>query len=413
MDPGGQGGAEDCLEGEPRWACDPSYWTPVSVEPNICKFYKIDLEKAKFPPLLWSSCGPGCGVTSVQFSPEHSLAAVHSSGAFFQGGEVYLKLDIAWPDPKPGRMSAFVRASDGIVVNAFQQTSSPGVSCGTLQYGRNAPSHLIYSSYLSKEDEKSSGYVSGRFESSNGFSWNPFLARNLGIPTSAFEYEKGWGILAGGKIGLIHSPAQKEFEVVGYSPGYSTSGYGPVIVWPGSYSSDMWQSLQRYHEKQGVTTILEKAAAPTINRVALSENHLAWISTDGIDGKYKNAFLSWSPSPKNPTLISQESIQTISLPVDTGLLQLQIFNDFAVTSGHISPALGSYRLFVVHMPSKKIWMIPTHPEYRFSWMLGISPDEIFISAKSDLIWHPTAFDKIVRLRLDHLDELEAAWTPAP
>jgi hypothetical protein len=349
----------------------------------------------------------------VKFSSEHSLKAVHSSGAFFQGGEVYLKLDIAWPDPKPGRISAFVRASDGVVVNAFQQTSSPGVSCGTLQYGRNAPSHLIYSSYLSKEDEKSSGYVSGRFESSNGFSWNPFLARDLGIPTSAFEYEKGWGILAGGKIGLIHSPSQKEFEVVGYSPGYSTSGYGPVIVWPGSYSSDMWQSLQRYHEKEGVTTILEKAAAPTINRVALSENHLAWISTDGIGGKYEKAFLSWVSSTSTSTPISPGAIQTLILPADNGLASLKTYDDFAITSASTTAEPGSYRILVIRLSTGKLWKLPHPPGNWFFYLLGMGPDEAFFSAKSDLTGHPTAFDKIVRLRLDHLDELEAAWTSAP
>jgi hypothetical protein len=403
---GGQAGSSDCLEGEPPWACDPSYWLPTPVEANSCDFKQIDLNKAVFQPLQWSSCGPGCDITKIHFDKVNK--AYHSSGAFLQEGEMYLKLDTGWAEPKPQRMSLILRVSDSTVYSAYKSNAE---SCGTLQYARNTPSHMIYYAYPKGSNE--SGYASGKFFNDKGILWNSTIIENLGIPAAAFEFDQGWGIVAGGLVGLHTSSNQKIFQVIGASPAYSAKGHGSEIVWPGPPVSGLFQTLRRYSKTDGTSIILEKSVTSTINSVALSDKYLAWINTDGIGGKYEKAFLSWTPHPSLPSPIPLDTIQTMEIPAATGISQLHTLGEFAVTAAHTSEELGSYRMIFVHLATKKMWQIPHPPGNWFFWVLGMSPKEILVSVKTDLAGQPTSFDKIIRLRLDRLDEIEAAWQPVP
>lgn len=392
------------------WLDDTRVWSAVSGG-DICGLVQADLTQPGAPASrTWTACGPGCLEAPPASLPSDVVVARLSAAAAVVGGDAYLRLESGGNLPNPavsgGRqydLTLVTRLADGSLLAAVQQTQNFD-KCGVLASERTP---LLFPFI-------ETGQVVLVGTLTPGAGSTAWSLPQTGVPLVArvLSNNLGWGMqFDDGTIRILMPPTDAQLKTIDQGLLSTHQGVGALdrIVWSSVESGLDAEVVKGYTPIGGVKILAEQDTDD--HAVALSETNVVWIGTTGPqrhDGVYVTAQLFWAPWPN---LLGPASIQSGPvLPATHELDSLATQGDYAATVGCMD-TLDTCQVLVIQLSTGKLWRIPHRPASVFIDVMVVAQSYILLNE----IDNPGApeltsqVQRLVRLDLAHLDDLEHAW----
>jgi hypothetical protein len=385
-------------------------WEPVtSAAP--CRLSAARMPPDPFPPRTWASCGPGCRVADAWPGQPTTSALVVGSGGACTHGESYVYLG---SDGQPETV-AVSRMSDGATVAAVRIDATDG-ACVFSGFGGDAP-------FLFSVFEEDAGLFFGRASAEAGapVAWQSgWVANGPAAFVSRFMFDEGHGVVSStGQVAWLPSSAAGAFTTLesSLSPVDYASGRGHLLVWNRNDGQHGW--ITSFVADGGAPAVLFAAPTGTLINVArATDDRVVWLSVTGPQASqfvYAGARIDWVTYTATPGgLVTQSQPPGPVLSATTGLYDLAAGDDYAATIGcdaNPDPAAQICRVYVARLSTGKVWAVPQRPGGNsFRRVLAIGASEVVLAeqdARPAAI--QSAFKRIVRIAIDQLDAVVAAW----
>ncbi len=387
---GGAAGGDPAI-----WRDMPDAWTLVPGLPS-CPLYVADVKRVQVPTKIWSSCGPGCQVTSANALSSDKGTGVASATGALVNGEVFVRL----VSGAPGYSLAHIwRLSDGHVVAAALQR--PVAGCGVMGWSRSAPQVIPWSI----PEGRGRIVATSRLDDSP-LVWSPLL-HDLPVHSNIFANDLGWGMTFEDGTVRFETPLDApEMTVLEQSAlNQRAAARRDLTVWT-SAVTNMPDVLKGFRPSEQVKIAV--AGTRRIINVALSDTAMVWIAASGPsinEGLNEYAEFSWSGWPDNLSAVQVRGTVPIPGKDNSSLLSLATGGDYAA----VDACMGTRcRLLVLKLSTGKIWEIPYRPNAGFTGTLAVSDREVLVG-ESDVTAPPNILERLVRLEVARLDEIQTAW----
>ncbi len=355
-----------------------------------CGLRSGDVSKAALPPLVWDKCGEGCTFSDPLLAGFVGIRETSVRGEE-RDGDLYVSME----NGRPGEaITRILRLSDGRTVGLVQQRSN-FADCGV---GAVSPFRLI------AVQSKSALHLPARVtpEAVPPIRWATGWVSIPGLQTSVFAAGDGLGfVLYAGAIRWLANDDATGTSVVDTFSGVvdRSAARGTFAVWP--LVEGGVPAIRGMYAGEAVQTF----ANPPLEvvGVALAATSMVWTAAKPkSSGGYEYVEIQASPLPKSPKDVVVA--RGPALPSYAGVSRPATAGDFVAALGLALSTDLSPTLFVVQVSTKKLWSIHSRPGNTFTDVYAMSGTEILIGERTDAI-----LKRLLRLRLDRLDELVAAW----
>jgi hypothetical protein len=386
------GAAEAGAAAQPSsdWLSDPDAWEPVETLPKCSTKVARD-PRTLWPGFAWSTCGAGCQEAKVLPLEGAVFASVLGTAARVVDGALRLSLSLRSEAEHTRYVLGNFSFGDG---SATVLVSEQG-PCVAQVAGRGAPA-----SFRIMPRQGDFEYRLGSFDfAGRTLSW---LSPPLTSLVDAFDYRGGWGGVASFKDLLVASdPTVAAMSSVYTTPGlmfYPTSN-GPLVAV--TEEREDGGAVLGWDPQQG-SFPLASSDTWTPMRLGLSAERAAWLGATGprvSDGRYDSARIY---SCKLPAAGDECRVDTgPALPITTSTGTLATEGRFIALTGCVS---DSCTVYLYDWSDDALYGVnPPHAGH-MNEVIGLSPDDLFLSDASERFVGTPDFDSIVRLSLSRLDD---------
>lgn len=295
-----------------------------------------------------------------------------------------------------GRLAHLTRLSDEAIL-AVVLDRGPTSDCWLPYFGASAP--LLFAMF----DGKNIRYGRAPTDIGTGIVWHETSLPFTG-GYERFIFDGGYGFGSGAGPLLAKSPSATSHAELG-GGGERVHGFGDQLVWTNATSN----AIRSYTVGTGAIDLLAMPADRHPFSVRLSTDRMVWVSGKLVGSSYED--VRWHSSPRATSANAIAVNDGPSLPITTGLMDLQINGDWAALNactGKNDPNLC--RVYIWHIATGKTWVLPPRPGKRFTRVLAVGQTEIVLGETGFASEDSQFLRTIVRIDLGSLDSIVAAWT---
>ena len=373
---------------------DDSIWTKLA-DPGSCSLREAKVVPDPFPQRVWSSCGPGCRVTSSTPAFKEPTDSVLSASAGYVDGEVFLLMPL---DGANGRIVRIERLSDGATIAAVLDRGVHRDTSCYQAWGGSAPFLFTIGGGHQIRFGRAPHQPGGPIV------WHDkWLKIDVDLPlyaTERFDFDLGYGIGTDGTPILFSGPsAAVGFDLAG--SGHVAHGLGNQLVWGGTTAS-----IRSYAQDGGSVDLVPLTGVRRIRKLRLTTERMVWISATPVGGAFKDAQWQWSPRTTDPSSIVIHDGPAIPNIIADGGTDMMTAGDWAATVG--SDGMLD-RIYVWRISTGETWVLPNRAGFQFRRILAVSPTELILGEQSAAHDNSDLLDTLMRVDLTMLPALVAAF----